>query len=320
MSFSSPGRLLLLLAVLALLVAYAATQGRRHRYAVRFTELELLDQVAPRAPGWRRHLLAGLHLLTAGLLVVAFAGPQREEQVPRERATVMMAIDVSLSMDATDVEPTRLAGAQAAAIRFLEEVPERFQVGVISFSGEARILVSPTTDRALARQAIENLELAPATAIGEAIFTALDAIATVPVEDDEQVPAAVVLMSDGETTVGRSNESAAAEAADAGVPVSTIAFGTPDGVVQIPDQETGLPTFVPVPVRPEDLRVIAEITDGRFFTAETASELTEVYESIGSSLGRATETRSIAGWFVAGALLLSLAAGALALRWFSRLP
>lgn len=320
MNFSSPERLLLLLVVAVLLGVYVVVQGRRRRYAVRFTEIELLDEIAPSTPGWRRHVPAVLHLLVLTALVVALAGPRRTEDVPRERATVMLAIDVSLSMEATDVAPNRLESAQAAAVRFLAEVPERFQVGVVSFSGEAKILVSPTTDRSLARTAIENLQLEPATAIGEAIFTSLDAIATVPVEGEEPVPAAIVLMSDGETTVGRENSLAAEAAIEAGVPVSTIAFGTPDGVVTIPDEETGLPLTVPVPVFPEELEAIAEATGGSFFTAETADELDRVYESIGSSLGTLEELRSIGGWFVAAALLLAFVASALSLRWFSRLP
>jgi Ca-activated chloride channel family protein len=320
MSFSEPVRLLLLLGVALLLAGYVAVQARRRTYAVRFTELDLLDELAPKRPGWRRHLVAALHLVVLAALVLALAGPQREEDVPRERATVMLAVDVSLSMEATDVEPNRLESAQAAAVAFLDEVPDRFRVGVVSFSGEAKILVSPTTDRAVARQAIENLRLEPATAIGEAIYTSLDAIATVPVEGDEVVPAAIVLMSDGETTVGRDNLEAARAAEAAGVPVSTIAFGTPDGVVGIPDEETGIMMDVPVPVAPGPLEDIAEATGGNFFTAETADELSQVYESIGSSLGTVEELRSISGWFVAAALLLGLAGSVLALRWFARLP
>lgn len=320
MTFSSPGRLFLLLAVAALLAGYLFVQARRQRYAVRFTELDLLDKVAPDRPGWRRHLVAVLNLAVVASLVFALAGPERDEKVPRERATVMLAIDVSLSMEATDVEPNRLESAQRAAIDFLDEVPDTFNVGVVAFSGTATVQISPTTDRDLARAAIENLDLAEATAIGEAIFVSLDAIEAFPVEGDEPVPAAIVLMSDGETTVGRSNESAAQAAVEAGVPVSTIAFGTPDGVVVIPDEVTGESVLVPVPVHPDPLREIAEETGGSFFTAETASELSDVYESIGSSLGTVTEQRSISGWFVGIALVLALLTGVLSLRWFSRLP
>ncbi len=315
MSFLAGERLWLLLAVVALVVAYVVLQARRGNYAVRFTNLALLDVVAPKRPGWCRHVPAALFLLAATCLVVAFARPAQDEQVPRERATIILAIDTSLSMEASDVEPNRLAAAKAAATRFLEIVPDTLNVGLVSFAGLAQVRASPTTDRGEVRRAIERLELGESTAIGEAIYASLDAIqAAPPSPTREPVPARVILMSDGETTVGRPDLSAAEEAADENVPVSTIAFGTDAGQVQIEGQT------VPVPVDPSTLDAIAEATDGTFFRALSAGELAEVYQDIGSSVGFVTEQREITQWFVGGAIvLLFLTAGA-SLAWFNRLP
>ncbi|HWC10495.1 MAG TPA: VWA domain-containing protein, partial [Acidimicrobiales bacterium] len=207
MTFLSGGRLWLLLGVAALAAAYVLVQRTRQAYAVRFTNLELLRSVAPRRPGWRRHLPAAAFLLALATLVTAFAQPTRPTRVPRERATIVMAIDVSLSMQATDVEPTRLRAAKAAAQTFVDLVPPRLNVGLVSFSGTAQVLVSPTTDRDLLKTSIANLQLGPATAIGEAIYASLGSIASVQGEPGQAPPPArIVLMSDGETTVGRPNE------------------------------------------------------------------------------------------------------------------
>ncbi|CAN5811373.1 VWA domain-containing protein [soil metagenome] len=315
MSYLAPERLWLLLAVIALIVAYVAMQRRRSAYAVRFTNVALLDVVAPKRPGWRRHLPAVLFLLAATTLIVAFARPARDEQVPRERATIILAIDTSLSMEATDVEPNRLAAAQDAAVAFLDIVPDTLNVGLVSFDGLASVRVPPTTDRDEVRRAVSRLELGESTAIGEGIYASLDAIeAAPPSPDSEPVPARIILMSDGETTVGRPDDGAAREALEADVPVSTIAFGTDAGFVEI-DGET-----VPVPVNESSLESVADITGGTFFRAVTAGELTDVYQDIGSSVGFATEQREITQWFIGiGLALLLITAGA-SLALFSRLP
>ena len=184
-SFLAAGRLWWLLAVLALAGAYVVLSLVRRRYTVRFTNLALLDQVAPRRPGWRRHLAAGAFLLAVAASMVAWARPADEVLVPKERATVVLAIDTSLSMEATDVAPSRLEAAQQAALAFVDELPEPINLGFVSFDGVARVRVTPTTDRDPVRRAIETLELGPATAIGEAIFAGLDAIRTAPVPEDE---------------------------------------------------------------------------------------------------------------------------------------
>jgi len=317
MTFLSPQRLWLLLAVVALAGGYVFLQWRRRAYTVRFTNVNLLSSVAPKRPGWRRHIAAIIYVLAITTLVLGFAQPARDERVPRERATIILAIDTSLSMQATDVAPSRLEAAQSAAARFLEIIPPKINVGLVSFNGSAALRVPPTTDRARVEQSIDTLTLGESTATGEAIFASLDAVASVPPDDEgTQAPARIVLMSDGTWTVGRTNEEATQAAVDAQVPVSTIAFGTDNGTIRVPEQ----PFPIPVPVDREALRDIADETDGRFYSAATEGQLTDVYENIGSSVGYETEQREISTWFIAGALLLSFAAAGFSLLWFHRLP
>ncbi len=315
MSFLAGSRLLLLLVVAAVAVAYVVLQVRgRQRYALRFTNLALLGSVAPRRPGWRRHLPAALLLVSLAGMVVSLARPARAELVPRERATIMMAIDVSISMDATDVRPSRLASAKAAATSFAQLLPEQINLGLVAFAGSARVLVPPTTDRAPVIEAIGRLELAESTAIGEAVLTSLDAIESAPAAaDGEPVPAHILVLSDGETQVGTPNELAAAAAVEAGVPVTTIAFGTPDGTITYQGQT------LPVAVNEDELAALAEATGGSAFEAATTEQLETVYRDIGSSIGFVTEQREIGSWFTGAAFTFALLAAATSLIWFSRL-
>lgn len=316
MTFLAPERLALVVAVAVLATGYVVVQVRgRRRYAVRFTNLALLASVAPATPGWRRHLPAALLLASLLGMVAALARPARAELVPRERATIIMAIDVSISMDATDVRPSRLASAKEAATSFTDLLPEPINLGLVAFAGSARVLVPPTTDRSLVSAAIDRLELSESTAIGDAVLASLDAIASVPdAVDGQPVPAHILLLSDGETQVGTPNPVAARAARDAGVPVTTIAFGTPGGVISYQGQ------MVPVAVNEVDLRALAEATGGSSFEAATTEQLETVYRDIGSSIGFVTEQREIGGWFTGTAFVLALLAGAASLLWFSRLP
>jgi Ca-activated chloride channel homolog len=323
--FISPTRLWLLLAVVGLAVLYVVLQARRRRDAVRYTNVALLDTVAPKRPGWRRHLPATAFVVGTAALVVAFARPTDEVRVPRERATIIMAVDTSLSMEATDVAPSRLAAAQQAASTFLQQLPDTINVGLVTFDGIARVEVPPTTDHLAVERAVQDIELGEGTAIGEAIFASLDAIEQVLArtdgdggssDDGAQVPGAVVLMSDGETTVGRPNELGVDAAVEAGVPVSTIAFGTDLGTIEL----AGEPFPIAVPVNEEALGLIAEGTNGRAFSAASEEELAAVYRDIGSSIGYETEEQEITGWFVGAALVAMMAAAAMSLLWFSRLP
>ncbi|MGW3944293.1 VWA domain-containing protein [Streptomyces phaeochromogenes] len=316
MRLHSPGWLLLLVPLALLIGAYLLVQRRRGRYAVRFTNLELLDKVAPRRPGWRRHVPAAAFCGTLALLVVGFARPTTEVQVPRERATIVVAFDVSASMEATDVEPTRFEAAQRAALAFVDRLPERFNAGLVPFSGSATVAVPPTTDRGALRSAIERLTTGEGTAIGEAVVAARDAVRMLDREAETSPPPAhIVLLSDGSNTTGRSVESAAQEAAGDKIPVSTIAYGTESGTIDLPSGDT-----VSVPVDGPALRGLASSTGGDFHEAATGEELQEVYEDIGSSVGHRTEQREIWQWFVAAGLLTALATAATSLLWFSRLP
>ena len=315
MNFLAAGRLWFLVPVVLLLGAYLFVQTRRHRYAMRFTNLDLLDSVAPERPAWRRHVPAAAFLLSLVLLTTAFARPARDTRIPRERATVIMAIDVSLSMEATDVEPTRIDAARDAAKSFVDLLPPRLNLGLVTFSGAAHVLVSPTTDHELVTRSLDTLFLDRRTAIGEAVLVSLGSVAAMPKEDGQPpAPARIVLMSDGETTDGRSNEVAAQAAIEAKVPVSTIAFGTDDGVVNVEGNE------VPVPVNREALRVLAEDTGGTAFEAASAKELRKVYADIGSSVGYRTVHREVTSWFIGLALVFAMAAAGASLFWFSRLP
>lgn len=318
MSFLAPDRLWLLLAVVALAVVYVAMQLHRRRYEVRFTNLELLSSVAPRRPGWRRHVAAVAFLAAIGSLVVAFAQPARDEEVPTERATVVIALDTSISMEAEDVDPNRFEAAKDAAKVFVDEVPDGINVGLVNFDGTAVTRVAPTDEHTQVTESIDRLELDESTAIGDAILASLAAIETVPPDDEgTRPPASIVLLSDGDQTAGTPSDIAVDQAREAGVPVSTIAFGTESGTIELPDAPTGSTL---VPVNPETLSNIASATGGTFFTAATGAELRSVYEDIGSSVGYETEQREITIWFVGLALALLLVTAALSLLFFARLP
>jgi Ca-activated chloride channel family protein len=317
--YLEPARLWLLLGVIAFAVLYVVLQRRRSKYAVRFTNLALLEAVAPQRPGWRRHATAAAFLVALTALVVAFARPTHDEKVPRERATVIVAIDVSLSMEATDVDPSRLQAVKVAAAAFVDQLPPKINVGLVSFAANSRIDVAPTTDRTKVKRAIDRLQVDEGTAIGEAIFNSLSAIQQQASADDStsaDVPARIVLMSDGKTTQGRANGLAVVAAQQAKVPVSTIAFGTDHGEIVVPQE----PFPVPVPVDKEALQEIADQTGGSFFAAASEEELQQVYADIGSSIGFDLEPREVSSWFVGIALLALIGTAAMSLAWFNRLP
>lgn len=315
MTFLSPMWLLLLIPVALLAAAYVIMYLRRSRYAVRFTNLELLDKVAPKGPGWRRHVPAVAFGFMLVLLVVGFARPEAEVRVPRERATIMVAFDVSASMMATDVAPNRFTAAQNAARQFVQGLPERFNLGLVPFSGTGSVAVPPTTDRAAVLAAIDRLTTDSGTAIGEAVFSSLDAIRALDERSAEDPPPAhIVLLSDGSNTTGRSVTEAMREAAERGVPVTTIAYGTPDGQIDLGGQP------VPVPVDAPALQELAEGTGGGFYEAASGDELQAVYDDIGSSVGYRTERQEIWPYFVGAALLGAVVAAGTSLLWFSRIP
>jgi Ca-activated chloride channel homolog len=324
-SFLAPWRLVLLAVPIALLVAYVVVQRRRSRYAVRFTNMELLDSIAPDRPGWRRHI-AAIGLL-AGLVIASMAAarPAFATQESDHASIVMLAVDTSLSMEATDVTPSRLQAAQDAARHFLTSMPAHTRVGLVGFDGNVRVLAEPTEDHNAVAAALDQLRLGEGTAIGSAVQTSLQAIksatssatttTTTPTSGSTAPSATIVVLSDGETTVGVPNDTAAQEAAAAGVPVSTIAFGTDNGTVADPSGR-----LVPVPVNRPALARLAEQTSGQSLSAESAAELDNVFAKLGQGVNRHPVTKEVGDWFAGGALTLLALAGVSSLAWFSRLP
>ncbi len=317
MSFAAPQWLLLLLVVAALAAVYVVLQLRRKKYVARFSNVALLASVAPRRPGWRRHLTFALLLISLAVLSIGVAHPSGDVKVPRDRATVMLAIDVSLSMQATDVLPSRIEAAQTAAKEFVDELPPRINVGLVKFGGEASVVVPPTIDRDSVKVAIDGLQLQDSTAIGEAVFTCLDSITTfskaTTAKNDQPAPARIVLMSDGASNKGRRVTDAEQAALKASVPVSTIAFGTDYGTVTIDGEQ------VPVQADKQTLQDLADTTHGSFHTAASAQELQGVYKDIGSQIGYTTARRDISYRFLVTGLLFALAAGGSSLLWSGRL-
>jgi Ca-activated chloride channel family protein len=323
-NFAHPWFFLFLLFVAGLVALYVITQRARQKRILRFANMELLESVAPQRPNRWRHLSAILLIGSLVLLSIAMAGPQNDVRIPRNRAVVMLAIDVSQSMRATDIEPSRLAAAQVAAKQFADQLTPGINLGLIAYAGTATVLVSPTTNREATKIAIDKLQLADRTATGEAIFTALQAIATVGAVigggEDGPPPARIVLMSDGKETVPSNPDNpkgaftAARTAKDQGVPISTVTFGTPYGYVEINDQRQ------PVPVDDETLEKIAELSDGNAYSASTLEQLKEVFTSLQDQIGYETiKGDASVGWLRLGALLLALSALA-ALLLNRRLP
>ncbi len=317
MHFRSPSWLFLLVAVLAVALAYLLVALRRRRFVARFSNTSLLASVVPRRPGWRRHLTFATLLLALTVLSLGVAGPTASVRVPQERATVMLAIDVSLSMEATDVLPSRLQAAQAAAQEFADLLPKRINLGLVKFGRAGNVLVPPTQDRDAVKHAIAGLQLEQYTAIGEGVFACLDALNTFSQSSttpgEKPAPARIVLLSDGFNTVGRKVADAAAAAKKANTPVSTIAFGTDTGTVDLDG------TVQQVPSDKVTLRGLAEATGGSFHTATSQDELRSVYKDIGSQIGYTKAQRDISWRFMFVGLLLAMVAGATSLLWSGRL-
>jgi Ca-activated chloride channel family protein len=312
--FLAPERFALLLVPLALAALYLVRQRRRRAYVVRFTDPELIDTVAPRRPGLRRHVVAAVYLVASALLVVAAARPALATEVANE-PTVVLAFDTSLSMEATDVAPSRIAAAREAAHRFIKVVPGGVRVGLVAFDQAARVVIPPTTSKVVLDRAIDRLSLGEGTAIGEAIYTSLDVLASDATADTaDEASGSIVLMSDGDTTTGRSDAEAAREAERRGVKVSTVAFGTDHGSVVVDFMP------VPVPVDREALRDIAETTGGKAFEADSAEEIVSVFEDLGSGVGTRTEPREITDSLALAALIAAALAAAGSLAWFARIP
>ena len=320
LDFAAPDRLWLLAAAAALAVAYVVMQIRRRRDAATFANPALLPLLVPARAPWWRHAVAVVFAAGLVLATVAAAEPTVPALAEREQATIILAIDTSDSMKATDVSPSRLGAAVAAAKSFIAALPSTFLVGVVSADAAPEVVVAPSTDHQAVTIALDRLATSPGTALGEAIFTSLNSLpagsttTTVPNQapggeseaspgDPAKAPAArIVLLSDGKSTTGRSDEEAIAAAKAAGVPVSTIAFGTANARVESAGQ------IVEVPVDASALETIAEGTGGKFFTAASTDELHAVYADINAEVTVVAIDEGVAEWFAAGALILLLVA------------
>jgi Ca-activated chloride channel family protein len=315
MSFAAPLFLFGLLLIPLAAAAWWQNRRRARRYAIRFTAIASARLAAGRSPAWRPLVPMVLMLASLAALVVAMAKPQRSVAVPIERATIMLVTDHSRSMESDDVAPDRLAAAQKAANTFVSQLPKQVRAGIVAFSTAPDAVQAPTTDRAAVRQIIDQQFPDGATATGDALAVALNAITSDrsanPVKGAKQAPAAIVLLSDGKTTTGRPPIAVAQEAGQAKVPIYTVSLGTNDGVVTGP----GFGGYVPVPPDPQTLGEIAAQSGGKAFTAEDSGRLSSIYKSLGSQLAtKKRKTEATAGFAIAGLVLL-LGAAATSVRF-----
>jgi Ca-activated chloride channel homolog len=315
-SFREPLLLAGLLLVPLALAAYVAAQRRKRRFAVRYTNVDVLASVAGRDP--LRHLPAALALLALAALVVALARPQRVVADERRQATVVMVTDTSGSMRADDVPPSRLQAAQAAARSLTAKLPSDVKLGLVIFGSKADQLVAPTTDKAEIVRAIDGLQIHGATAMGDGLSLALDA-AQARLPRAVRPPAAIVLLSDGANTRGQDPITVADRARKAGIRVYTVALGTQNGVLRDTDKQ-GNPKVTRVPPDAGTLQEIARETGGRFYDVADAGRLQEIYAALGTRFARLRERQEVTAAFAGGALVLLLAGAASSLVRGGRLP
>jgi Ca-activated chloride channel family protein len=344
MTFEQPWLLLSLLLVPLAVGLYVISERRRMRYAVRFTNVDVLAGVVA-GRNWRRFVPLALFLLALTALCVAVARPQHTTLVAKDRATVILVVDVSRSMEAKDVKPSRIGAATAAVRKFLDKAPDRLQVGLIAFAGDPAVAAPPTTDHSLVRQALDTLEWYPSfggTAIGDALAEAvrlgeeavgvgngnLASVTTAPAQPTHGL-VSILFLSDGAQTRGQLLPLEGADRAKAaGIPVYTVALGTPNGTLQFGFAQApqgfpngfGFSRRVPVPPDPATLRAIADHTGGQFFEAQSAKTLNAAYSSLGSRLGRKPGKTEITYVFLAIAAAMLIGAGVLSAAWSPRLP
>ena len=321
MSFQSPLALIGLVAIPLLVVVYVLAARRQRRAAGRFTNPALVPNLVRSSPRWRRYVPFALALAALTLLVVGIARPHVVRSVTRDEATIVLAIDTSRSMAATDVRPSRFDAAHAAAQEFLDAVPDSYRVGIVSFSTAASTVLTPTTDREAAKLALGELRLGSGTAIGNAIARSVELASTDEQQrptTGERSPAAVLLLSDGaQTAGGMTPEDAVKEARKLGIPVSTVALGTGDAAVQVP-LPGGLKQRVVVAPDVDALRQIAKDTGGTFAEAPSAEKLKNVYRDLGTRLAKDPKRVEVTSAFAAGGAVLLLLGGALSTFWFRR--
>jgi Ca-activated chloride channel homolog len=322
--FENPMWLVLVVAPAALLAVYVAANKRRRRRMRRFADPAAADSVAPNRPSRWRHLPMTLLLVALVPLTIALAQPSHDVRVPRDRAVIMLVIDVSQSMRATDVPPSRLVAAQHAAQQFARQVTPGVNLGLIAFAGSANVLVAPSPDHALTVAAIDKLQAADSTATGQAIFAALQSIQTVNSvlkgPKDQPPPARIVLLSDGKENKPDHPDNpqgaytAARAAREQGVPITTIAFGTPTGHVAMKNET------VPVPVDDDMMKTIARLSGGQTSTAENIDELNKDFGAVEDQLGYQVERRPASAGWLRVAVILCVSGALLGLVINRRLP
>jgi len=320
MTFDWPLALIGLLVVPALIALYVLRERRRTEYAARFTTPGLLPNLVDSAPGWRRHLPLALLLVALAAMVVGVARPHASVSVQREEATVILVIDTSLSMRADDVKPTRLFAARKAARAFVAEMPKKFRVGIVGFSGRAYVALPPTDDRTLVPTALASLRPGEGTSLGDAVALATQLGQRQRGSDGTIPPTAILVISDGTQLSGRTEPGTAAlKARSLHIPVNAILLGKEDGVIEVP-LVGGFKAQIRVPPNPETLKLITGVTGGQLFISPDDPRLKQIYEKLGSRLGHRTETREITDYFAGGSAALLFVGGALSALWFRRIP
>jgi Ca-activated chloride channel family protein len=319
-SFESPFSLLGLVALPVLVGLYLLHERRRRAAGARFASLGLLPNLVEHVPRWRRHLPVAVLLVAVAAMIVGVARPHARLTVTRKEATVILALDVSRSMSATDVRPSRLQAARSAATAFLARVPKSFRVGVIAIGSNAVVALPPTVDRTLAAASLRTIRRSEGTALGDAVALALQVGQKQRTSSGEPIPTAVLVISDGADQGSRTPpQSAAARARTLHIPVYTVLVGTQNGIVER-TLTGGFREQIRVPANPTTLRTIARASGGEFFTAPTADQLRDVYEQLGTRLGHHKQSREISDLFAGGSAALMLVGGALSALWFRRIP
>jgi Ca-activated chloride channel family protein len=319
-SFEWPLALIGLAAVPLLVALYVVRERRRTTAAARLTSPGLLPNLVDASPGRRRHLPVAVLLAALTAMLVGVARPHANVSVKREEATVILVIDTSLSMRSDDVRPTRLLVARGVARSFVQGMPKKFRVGIVGFAGRAYVALPPTDDRSLVPAALASLRPGQGTSLGDAVALATQLGRRQRAADGVVPPISILVISDGAQKSGRTQPAAAAQSARSfGIPVYALVLGTADGVVQVP-LANGYQAQIRVPPDAETLRTVAGITGGELFTAPTDARLRDVYEKLGSRLGKRTEVREVTDYFAGGSAALLFFGGALSALWFRRVP
>jgi Ca-activated chloride channel homolog len=320
LTFQWPQALAALAALPLLVGLYFVNERRRVRAGARFGNPALFPNVVDRRPGLLRHVPLAVFLVALAAMIVGVARPHATVTVRREQATVILALDVSRSMGATDVRPSRLDAARNAAKDFLAKVPEKFQVALVTFSSRAVVVVAPTEDHTLVADGLDAIRPGEGTALGDAVAISARLGHRPGAREGVQPPSAVLLISDGANQGGTTPPGRAVRLARSNhVPVYTVLIGTAAGVVRA-RTAGGYPVSIRVPPSAGTLRMVAQLTGGQFFTATTDARLREVYERLSSRLGHRKKSREITDLFAGGSALLLLAGGALSTLWFRRVP